>query len=440
MLTGGTGEEEKVKKKKEWLFVAGIFLLASYPAFSKGWQGGLDSGYFLHVLNQTGERGVFLYRLLVVLIHLATAAASYWSFSKIFADKRVGIVGCLFYTLLPYRLGLLYCSGDLGSGAALAVLPLVFAVLFELYGREEGADKRLWIPLSVLYTLLFQLQILDFLVAAVFSILLMLCFWKKTFRKDMLLTLGKTVVGFCILNGWLFVKLFYFFRQGQLPLYFAGNGKIQSRGVYFSNFLQLYFVNGGNGTVEKTGMQQFRPFGIGFGVTFCILVFLWLCFVGRNREKRQERKVLWSFLEVSGILGFLFAWGTTNSFPWDFIQGLNKLFLRAIGCLYAPTRLMPVAALCLICVACGVVWQFLHWEKKELGNAFMTVTAVMAVVSALYLESSLVNTGVAGAFEKEADVQAEYALETLDISPLDYARYEISGAVRRNGVNHVEED
>lgn len=50
------------------------------------------------------------------------------------------------------------------------------------------------------------------------------------------------------------------------------------------------------------------------------------------------------------------------------------------------------------------------------------------------------NTGVAGAFKKEADVQAEYALETLDISPLDYARYEISGAVRRNGVNHVEED
>ena len=70
----------------------------------------------------------------------------------------------------------------------------------------------------------------------------------------------------------------------------------------------------------------------------------------------------------------------------------------------------------------------------------MTVTAVMAVVSALYLESSLVNTGVAGAFKKEADVQAEYALETLDISPLDYARYEISEAVRRNGVNHVEED
>ena len=80
-------------------------------------------------------------RLLVVLIHLATAAASYWSFSKIFADKRVGIVGCLFYTLLPYRLGLLYCSGDLGSGAALAVLPLVFAGLFELYGREEGAGR-----------------------------------------------------------------------------------------------------------------------------------------------------------------------------------------------------------------------------------------------------------------------------------------------------------
>ena len=58
-----------MKKKKEWLFVAGIFLLASYPAFSRGWQGGLDSGYFLHVLNQTGERGVFLYRLLVVLTH-----------------------------------------------------------------------------------------------------------------------------------------------------------------------------------------------------------------------------------------------------------------------------------------------------------------------------------------------------------------------------------
>ena len=162
-------------------------------------------------------------------------------------------MGCLFYTLLPYRLGLLYCSGDLGSGAALAVLPLMFAGFFELYGREEGADKRLWILLSVLYTLLFQLQILDFLVAAVFNILLMLCFWKKTFRKDMLLTLGKTVVGFCILNGWLFVKLFYFFRQGQLPLYFAGNGKIQSRGVYFSNFLHVVFCKRGKWNCGENG-------------------------------------------------------------------------------------------------------------------------------------------------------------------------------------------
>lgn len=153
-----------MKKKKEWLFVAGNFSACFLSGFLQGLAGRSGFRVLSACFEQTWERGVFLYRLLVVLIHLATAAASYWSFSKIFADKRVGIVGCLFYTLLPYRLGLLYCSGDLGSGAALAVLPLMFAGLFELYGREEGADKRLWILFECLvYAAFFSFKFWIFL-------------------------------------------------------------------------------------------------------------------------------------------------------------------------------------------------------------------------------------------------------------------------------------
>lgn len=105
----------KSEKEKRMAFCCGNFSACFLSGFLQGLAGRSGFRVLSACFESDRERGVFLYRLLVVLIHLATAAASYWSFSKIFADKRVGIVGCLFYTLLPYRLGLLYCSGDLGS-------------------------------------------------------------------------------------------------------------------------------------------------------------------------------------------------------------------------------------------------------------------------------------------------------------------------------------
>lgn len=61
----------------------------------------------------------------------------------------------------------------------------------------------------------------------------------------MLLTLGKTVVGFCILNGWLFVKLFYFFRQGQpSPLFCRKRENPEQRGLFFQLFTVVFCKRG----------------------------------------------------------------------------------------------------------------------------------------------------------------------------------------------------
>lgn len=404
-------------------------------------EGGAENLFFLlpSLLIRAGMSGEAVYKLLLFLINAATTLITWFCLRDIFSDSIVGLIGSMVYTWMPYRLNNLYSRGDLGEALAMTFLPILLLGLYRLFAEEDTGTKayrKLWLLLTVGYSLLLQSYLLSFLTAVGFTLLLCIVRWRKTLRKPTLLVLLKTVLAFGVLNAWTAALLLYRFKTAEFPFAVVGNGKIQSRGVYLSNFLQLYFLNGSSNDVAEEGMQQLQPYGLGFVVTFSLLVYLWLRFVGRYREKGEKQGMLQFAGALTG-LGFVFAFMTTNSFPWDMLQSSNRLLYGLIVCLYEPTRLMPLAAVCFTVTTCAVVWQIRTWENREISRCFLIAVTVIALVGTQYLTGDILRTGEPRSLYGEPYggevTEAEYWLPNLDISPLDYAKYEGS----RNGAPAV---
>lgn len=395
-------------------------------------EGGAENLFFLipSLLVRAGIQGESVYKLFLLLINAATTLIAYVCFRGIFGDKIVGLVGSMVYTWMPYRLNNLYSRGDLGEALAMTFLPVLLIGWYRLFAGEETGEeggKKQWLLLTVGYSLLLQSYLLSFLTAAGFTLLLCLIQWKKTLKKQTILTLLKTVLGVAVLNAWTAILLLYRIRMSQFPFGTVGNGRIQSRGVYLSDFIQLFSRNGSVHDVAEEGMQQIQPFGPGFVVTFCCLIYLWLLFVGRYRN-RDEKKTTLKFTAVLTGLGAVCALMSLNSFPWDFLQGRNRLLYGLIVCLYEPTRLLPLVAVCLTATACAVVWQIKKWESRDVSRWFLLAVAIIALMTTQYLTGDILRTGVprnlnGTSFGGEV-TEAEYQPENLDISPLDYAKYE----------------
>lgn len=433
--------EKDLQEGLTGLALLAVIGIASLPLTADFCIGGTDAGFYARQLQagraenlffllpsfllRAGMPGEAVYKLLLFFINAASALTAYFCFRNIFSDKAVGLIGSMVYTWMPYRIGALYCRADLGEALAMTFLPLICYVLFRLFTEdtEKKSYKRVWVFAAVSYTLLFQAYLLEFLAAAGLTLLLCLAQWKKTAEKPRLLALLKTAAAFVCLNAWSAALLYYRFRAGQFPFAVTGNGKIQSRGVYLSNFLQLFFQSGSSDDVAEQGMRGLQPYGLGFAVTFGVLVYLWLRFVGRYAEKEDGRgtmRLAGIFTALGGVLALL----TTNSFPWDMLQSANRLFYGLIVCLYAPVRLMSVAGVCLTVTVCAAVRQVKKWESREAGRGFLLAVAVFALAGTLYLTEDIAETGGQSSLCWEEAAEASYPLQELDISPLDYARYE----------------
>ena len=395
-------------------------------------EGGAENLFFLipSLFVRAGIQGESVYKLLLLMINAATTLIAYVCFRGIFGDEIVGLIGSMVYTWMPYRLNNMYSRGDLGEALAMTFLPMLLLGWYRLFAEEENVGecgKKQWVLLTIGYSLLLQSYLLSFLTAAGFTLLLCLIQWKKTRRKQTLLTLLKTVLGVGVLNAWTAVLLLYRIRMLQFPFTVTGNGRIQSRGVYLSNFIQLYFRNGSSHDVVEEGMNRMQPYGLGFVVTFCSLVYLWLLFVGRYRN-RDEKKTTLKFTAVLTGLGAVCALMSLNSFPWDFFQGRNRFLYGLIVCLYEPTRLLPLVAVCLTATACAVVWQIKSWESADVSRWFLLAVVVIALMTTQYLTGDILRTGVPRGLDGTSFggevTEAEYQPENLDISPLDYAKYE----------------
>lgn len=408
---------------------------------------GVDVSFYLRQLTKVSPVNVFLllpsllvkagiaaesvYKLLLFALNILTAIIAYLCFQGIFQDRVTAIVGSMLYTWTPYRLNDLYCRADLGEAIALCFLPIVFYGLYMAY--REDADSmgfresgKIWIFLTAGYTLLVQAYLLSFLIAAGFTVLFALVMWRKTFRKSTLILLLKTAAAFLVCNAWLFLLLLARLRDGSFSMAAFRSESIQSGGVFPSVFLQLFFINGSSFRTEGTGTKNMQPLGVGFAITAGVLMYLWLVFVGRYRE-REDEKGIRSFGKGIGIAGAILAVLATNIFPWDYLQKRNGVFFRLVESLQSPARLMQVIIICFTLLTCIALRLMKSWEEPLAGRIFAVVTALVALLSVQYLTGDILRTGeprsLYGVEYGEPEGEERLLPENLDISPWDYGKY-----------------
>ena len=365
------------------------------------------------LLVRAGAPVEFVYKLLLFGLNVATAGISYLCFYGIFRDRLTGVMGSMLYTWAPYRLNDLYCRADLGEAIALCFLPILFYGLYQICREETDSReyRRLWIVLALGYTLIVQAYLLSFLVAVGFTILYGILTWKRICRRPALIVLLKTAAAFLVCNLWLFLILFLRLREGAFSMAAFRGEMIQSGGVFPSVFLQLFFLNGSSFRTAGVGTENMQPMGIGFAVTAGVLIFLWLVFVGRYRDRMEDRELM-----------------ATNCFPWYWLQRQNGVFFRLIASLQSPSRLMPMVLLCFIVLTCGVVWQVKKQEKASVGMSLAMMIAALSLVSVQYLTGDILSTGeprsLYGVEYGEPEGEERLLPENLDISPWDYGKYE----------------
>lgn len=424
-----------------------IVLTVSVPLMVNYCIDGVDVSFYLRQLTKASSENIFLllpslmvkagmeaefvYKLFLAVLNLVTAVVAFFCFQRIFQDKVTGLIGSMLYTWAPYRLNDLYCRADLGEAVALCFLPIIFYGLYMAYfedadSMDSGRSWNICILLTAGYTLIAQAYLLSFLVAAGFTVLFALVMWRKTFKRSTLALLIKTAAAFLVCNAWLFLRIFAGLRNASFSMAAFRNESIQSGGVFPSVFLQVFFINGSSFRTEGTGTADIQPLGVGFAVTAGVLIYLWLVFVGKYRDKENDRGIR-SFAKGIGIVGAFLAFLSTNIFPWDYLQKRNGVLFRLVESLQSPARLMQAVLICFTILTCTAIWQVRKWEKSSAGRIFAIVTALLALFSVQYLTGDILRTreprSLYGVEYGEPEGEERLLPENLDISPWDYGRY-----------------
>lgn len=308
------------------------------------------------------------YKLLVFLITCATAAVAYFAFKKCVKDEYAALFGSMVYLLAPFRIFNIYSRGGVGECLAMIFLPLICCGMYLLYTEDVASKnytKNKWYVIWGISGVL-QCHLLTTEMVVVFMALFCVLCWRKTLRKQTFVQLFQATGITLLINAWFWVPFLYMMSCDVYNLEGLELAEVQSRGLWFSNLLQL-LPNQGN---SQTGWE---PVHIGVGSVILLLAF----FIWRIRRKEADRicSILAGFSVVTLIM-------CTRYIPWDAIRKIPGIGY-IVSSLQYPARWMVLstvfAALFAACFFVQIVKENHLYFKIVIG-----IAAVVVVASAVY--------------------------------------------------------
>ncbi|MBQ4536972.1 MAG: hypothetical protein II994_05080 [Lachnospiraceae bacterium] len=255
---------------------------------------------------------------------LVTAGSSLLAFlvagfvaDRIFKNKYVSVLAGLFYTLIPYRFYSLRISRDYKEALAWVLLPILLYGAYMLYGKgmRKGISAVLWVGFALM--------------------LINLPLWMRDIRL---------------------------YLRGE----FSADGySLQEKAVYPVQYFLTFFEAGENTNLAVDGMRDVAPLGIGFGLTFGVILYLWLMLMGRTDKQNfgcREKEI--GFANLMLFVGVLAAFFSSNVFPWDDLRFSNKLYGVIVILVQNPARLMGIASGSFWMVTCVAALLCLDWKKE----------------------------------------------------------------------------
>ena len=199
------------------------------------------------------------YQVYLFAVTLATCLIAYFSFAKITASRRLGLLGALLYTLSAYRLTCVYTRAAVGEFTAMAFFPLVLLGLYGIYTSDRPRFGD-WLPMALGMAAMVQSHLLSCELTALLLILFCLLRLRETLRPARLLAWVKAALLAVGLSAW---YLFPFFISTRSIPFLVNRsdlvGKLQKHGLYAVQLFSFFGTAGGSSAEGTTHDMALTP-------------------------------------------------------------------------------------------------------------------------------------------------------------------------------------
>lgn len=281
------------------------------------------------------------YQIFTIVINAATCLIAYFCFDKIVKNKKIAVFGALLYVLAPYRISELYVAARLGEILSMVFFPLFIYGMISIYTSKEKITFRQYLPLVIGVTGVMQSHLVSTLFVGIFAVLCALIFIKRTFSKNVLFALIKSVILVVALNMWFIIP---FIDSMDMEILINGDGRLnfQGSGAYpiqvFSIFNYARGLNVPLLTVNEFSLTIGVPLIIGLGI------FIY-CVANRNDENGDaESAKVYSIGKIVTLFAVFTIIFSLTVFPWDELNYISKGLAKFVGKVEFSWRFLSIGA------------------------------------------------------------------------------------------------
>lgn len=321
------------------------------------------------------------YKILIFLINCITAYIAYFSYTRIFKSRQIGMLSAVLYVMGIYRLADIYTRGALGEFIAMAFLPLLLYGMYEiLYG-----DCRKWMYAFAGFTGIIQSHIITVLIAAVCCTLAVLLSIRLLINnRKRIRALLYAALSTILCNLWFLVP---FLEYSLLDL----NAKepetrLHSTGIYLSQMFATFVKNGG--PMYETGTTAGEmPLTVGTIPLIGSLFFIHYALTYGKFSKEPCRKGICCLGAGAAVL-----FASSVYFPWQLILSTRPGSHFNIQYL---CRLLTIACLFLYPVtAIGLRHMMFSIVRRRNSACILVLTGIVVYTSFYSIDSCLEQEGV----------------------------------------------
>jgi len=332
------------------------------------------------------------YNMYIFVVNLAAAVIAYVSFRGIFDDERIGLLGCMLYTLAPYRVYNIYNRSAVGEYTAMIFLPLLCWGFYRIFADDIHAPKYRysWIIPTLGFTGIIQSHLLSCEIVGGMTILLCMLLIRRVLRRQTFAALVKVVLATSALNLWFIVPCLDMMLSGSY--YYSNNANVyvQNRGVLWATLLMTWQASGANSKYRELGMVEGEPIGVGIAVLIGAAAFLIL----RKRQNVSEREKSLDSAGKTALVIACVSWAFSSAyFPWDAIKDAVPALGGLVSMIQFPTRLTMIPAVMGVFVSCAAGMWTLKQDNALVKRSFCVLICGAAAFFSLYQTNDTLMTG-----------------------------------------------
>lgn len=321
--------------------------------------------YLPAVLRMAGFSVTISYNLFCIALNLATAWISWYVFTRIFKDYRIGLMCSALYTLSFHRIYKLAIMGAVGEGSAMTFLPLVFYGLYRIFTEEPRSEqyKTAWLPVALGYAGVIQCHVLTCEITVLVTLVIVVVSIRKVLQKEVFVELAKGALGAAGLSLWYLIPfLDYFFTQNMHIRHVFGR-TIQERGLYpFQLLLNSWSDSAERFWVER-GLEEIEAGCVGTLFVVALLVFVGLWLFGRLKNLPEALRRAGKF---SAVMACVLMFMALRIFPWNRLQENSGLLAPLVSSIQFPHRFLSwgTVFLCVVSGTCMYVFCHAYGEQQ----------------------------------------------------------------------------